>query len=334
MAKHANQSNDVIASSSGSAPRLGFVEERRGPAIAVLAPSPLVTVTIEKGPKGTDEIYFHAGGQGFWVARMLYCLGASPVLCGPFGGESGMVIHALMAAEGISVEAVKVRGWNGSYVHDRRAGTRKTVAEAPIPHLDRHETDDLYDAALVAGLRAGTMILTGTVEHSLVRAEFFRRIAIDLSSNGITVLADLSGAELKALSGGVDFLKVSHTELIESGYCDNDDRSSLLRGLEALKGTGARNIIVSCAEAPALVWADGQLLEVVPPAFEPLDFRGAGDSMTAALAFARASHLDTEATLRLAVAAGAVNVTRHGLGTGHIEHIREISRHVRLRNID
>jgi 1-phosphofructokinase len=309
-------------------------EGPRGPVIAVLAPSPLVTVTIEQGPSGGDEVYFHAGGQGFWVARMLYFLGARPILCGPFGGESGMVIRALMAAEGICVEAVEVRGWNGSYVHDRRAGARKTIAEAPVPHLNRHETDDLYDAALVAGLRAETMVLTGTTEHSLLRAEFYRRIAIDLGCNGVTVLADLSGAELRALSGGVDFLKVSHIELVESGYCDHDDRSSLLRGLEALKGTGARNIIISCAEAPALAWVDGQLLEVVPPTFEPLDFRGAGDSMTAALAFARASHFDTEATLRLAVAAGAVNVTRHGLGTGHIEHIREVARHVKLRNIE
>ena len=46
----------------------------------------------------------------------------------------------------------------------------------------------------------------------------------------------------------------------------------------------------------------------------PIDQSGAGDSMTAALAFARASGLAPEETLKLAVAAGAMNVTRHGLG--------------------
>ena len=32
--------------------------------IAVFAPWPLFTITIEKLASGEDEVYFHAGGQG------------------------------------------------------------------------------------------------------------------------------------------------------------------------------------------------------------------------------------------------------------------------------
>jgi 1-phosphofructokinase len=46
--------------------------------------------------------------------------------------------------------------------------------------------------------------------------------------------------------------------------------------------------------------------------------------MTAALAFARASGLAPEETLKLAVAAGAMNVTRHGLGSGDAEAIEQV----------
>jgi 1-phosphofructokinase len=99
------------------------------------------------------------------------------------------------------------------------------------------------------------------------------------------------------------------------------------------EGDRAQNIIISCAEEPALASIAGELLEIVPPAFEPLDFRGAGDSMTAALAFARATGVGVESTLRLAAAAGAMNVTRRGLGTGHIEHIREVAKRVIIRKL-
>jgi 1-phosphofructokinase len=100
-----------------------------------------------------------------------------------------------------------------------------------------------------------------------------------------------------------------------------------------LRGTGARNIIVSCAEAPALGLLDGRPFEIVSPKFQPLDFHGAGDSMTAALAYARAARLDTELSLRLAAAAGALNVTRHGLGTGQLSDIQQIAKEVQVKQL-
>ena len=72
----------------------------RSPSVCVLATTPLLTVTIEAGtgggPRvaGTDhpDVHVHAGGQGLWLARMAYSLGADVVVCGPFGGETGTVV--------------------------------------------------------------------------------------------------------------------------------------------------------------------------------------------------------------------------------------------------
>ena len=101
------------------------------------------------------------------------------------------------------------------------------------------------------------MVLTGAVHCTKFPPEFCGTLALDLGDNGVTVTADLSGPELRALAG-IDFLKVSHLELIESGYCADDGRSSILRALVDLSATGARNIIVSCSEAPALGLIDGR----------------------------------------------------------------------------
>ena len=302
--------------------------------ICVLAPWPIFTVTIERGAEGEDEIYFHAGGQGFWVARMIANLGSRPVLCGPLGGESGVVLRALIQAEGIELRPISTERWNGGYVHDRRDGERKTVATMAPGPLNRHEADDLYDTVLTAGIHAGVAVMTGVIEADILSAGFYQRLAHDLSANGVAVVADLSRDALKALDGGVTFLKVSHSELIGAGYCTQEDEASLIEGLWALqRSTGSVNAIVSRADQPALALLQDRLVKVTPPRFEALDHRGAGDSMTAAIAVAEAREMEPEETLRMAAAAGALNVTRHGLGTGKLEHISEVAAHVTVEDI-
>ena len=66
--------------------------------IAVFAPSPVLTITAEAGAD-QPEIHLHAGGQGFWVARMAALLGAEVMLCCALGGEAGRVLRPVIEAE-------------------------------------------------------------------------------------------------------------------------------------------------------------------------------------------------------------------------------------------
>jgi 1-phosphofructokinase len=54
--------------------------------------------------------------------------------------------------------------------------------------------------------------------------------------------------------------------------------------------------------------------------------------MTAGLAVGCAKRLGPEATLRLAAAAGALNGTRHGLGTGRWEGIATVAERIEVRS--
>jgi 1-phosphofructokinase len=79
---------------------------------------------------------------------------------------------------------------------------------------------------------------------------------------------------------------------------------------------------------------EDQMLEVIAPEVQPLDTRGGGDTFFAALAIGLARQRPIEETIRFCAAAGTLNVTRHGLGTGSPEDIEALSRHVQVRPLD
>jgi 1-phosphofructokinase len=234
------------------------------------------------------------------------------------------VLRLLIESEEVAVRAVECRGANGGYLHDRRGGERHVVAEVASPVLDRHETDDLYNAALTTGLGADAVVLTGPARPEVIAADVYRRLAIDLASNGVHVVTDLSGEALHALEAGVTVLKVSHTEVIDAGLAEDDDPRSLAAAAAVLHGRGARTVVVSRAEAPALALAEGRLVALRAPKLEAADPRGAGDSMTAGMAVGLARRLPLEECLRLGAAAGALNVTRHGLATGERANVEAL----------
>ena len=299
----------------------------------VFAPSPVVTVTVEE-VGDEPEVHLHAGGQGVWVARMMRSLGASVRLCAGVGGETGSVLQTVIEREELDLRAIEVEATNGAYVHDRRGGSRAVIVETNSPPFSRHELDALYSATLVEAIEAGTCVLTGTVPP-VIPPDTYRRLASDLGGNDVGVVADLSGEPLaSAVAGGVELVKVSHEELIRDGYAAHDDDASIRAGITALLAGGAKNVVISRADGPTLAAFDGRLLEATFPTVEVLDDRGAGDSMTAALAVARARRLDPEASLRLAVAAGTLNVTRHGLATGQQQDIERLANEVEVREIE
>ncbi|MBY5163615.1 1-phosphofructokinase family hexose kinase [Salsipaludibacter albus] len=289
------------------------------PTIAILAPSLFVTITIEQdaGHEERDEIHLHAGGQAVWVARMVSHLGERPVVCAPLGGETGMAMEGLVRDWQIELDAVRVDRPSPAYVHDRRGGERQEIARSPVPELDRHDIDELYGRMLQRALATGVCVITGRLADDVPPA-FYARLASDLAESDVAMVGDLHGDELDAWldAGRLDWLKVSAEDLVADGVLEEDaDEEEILAVAADLADRGAERVVVSRSSDPAVVHTPERRLRVEGPALEVVDHTGAGDSMTAALAVVLRRGGDTERAVRLAWAAGAANVVRHGLGS-------------------
>jgi 1-phosphofructokinase len=262
-------------------------------------------------------------------------LGAEVRFCVPVGGETGTVLESLLGADRIKLVPTRVGAANGAYLHDRRSGERREIAQTPSPALQRHELDDLYDATLAAGLSSELTMLTGPQNDEVLPPDTYERLTRDLKANGRFVLADLSGEPLNAvLRGGVDLIKASDEELAAYGLREGAGKPEVIAAARRLRESGAANVLISRGDRTAIGLLGDRLLGLRGPHFIPLDQRGAGDSMFAGVGVALASGLEIEDALRVGVAAGALNVTRHGLGTGDPEEIASIAAQVEVRSLD
>jgi 1-phosphofructokinase len=304
-----------------------------GGRVAVIAPSPLLTVTIEPG-SDRPEVHLHPGGQGFWVAHLATTLGADVVLACALGGEPGRVLRGLIETDHLTLHAAEADTANGVYVHDRRSGERVEVVSVDSRPLARHAADELYGITLGAALDADVTLVTGCQPPDVIEPEFYRRLVHDLRANGKLVIADLTGPQLRAtLEGGVELLRLSDEELVAEGFAANLDGPQLIAGAHRLQAAGADYVAVSRGPAPTILIC-GETgpteVDLAGPRFDALDRHGTGDSMFAATGVGLARGMTVIEALRLGMAAGALNATRRGLGTGTREEIERLAAHVSI----
>lgn len=96
-------------------------------------------------------------------------------------------------------------------------------------------------------------------------------------------------------------------------------------------------MLISRGSSPSVL-IDGvtglRTVELVPPVFEAVDHRCTGDSTFAATGVGLAQGMSMIDVLRLGMAAGALNATRRGLGSGTRDEIERLAAHVTVRPRD
>ena len=304
--------------------------------VAVFGPHPMLSITIEAlSAEGGDDIHLHPAGQGVWVARMAAELGAKPLLCGFLGGEVASALRPLLEALPIELRLIETSAGSGAYLHDRRGGERRAIAQSASLPPSRHEIDDLFSATCAAAIGSDCLAVCNPFPTEALPFEFYGNLVADVRENGTSVLVDLSSPRLdSALEGKPDLVKINDWELAEwiSGPVDTEAR--LRAGAERLLEGGAAAAIITRAGEPALVLREDHAWRLIGPRFERGSREGCGDSMMGALCASFASAQDWEETLQTAAAAGAANFLRHGLGTGSRSVVEDLRSRVRLVALD
>ena len=186
-----------------------------GGRIAVFAPSPLLTVTIEVG---TDhpEVHLHAGGRGLGRAARRDA-GSGGGCCCALGGEPGRMLKGLIEVEPLDARGPRPAATpNGVYIHDRRSGARIEIVSVDSRPLGparngrvvrdrarrraRRQGDD-GDRLPAAGRRRSRRSIDGWIS--------------DLRANEKVVIADFTGPPLRGtLKAGVELLRLNEEELV------------------------------------------------------------------------------------------------------------------------
>jgi 1-phosphofructokinase len=298
----------------------------------IFAGHPMLSVTIESPAPDSDDVHLHPAGQGVWVARMAGELGATPVLCGFLGGESGTVLRPLLSQLPGELRMVRTAGASGCYVFDRRGGERELISAAWPDTPSRHEVDELFSLTCAAALDSDVLVVCNPNPGDNLPAAIYSDLVSDVRANGTPVLVDLSTPRLdSALAGAPDLVKLNDWELAEFIRGPVRSSSELRGAAERLIERGAQAVLVTRGGEPAMALRDGKSLELVPPRFERGSREGCGDSMMGAIAASWAQGLGWERTLVLGAAAGATNFLRHGLGTGSRRVVEDLATQVELR---
>jgi 1-phosphofructokinase len=304
------------------------------PRVTIFGPNPVLAITVESRA-GADDVHVHSGGQGVWVARMAGELGAVPILCSFVGGETGATLEALLGALPGERLLTRTGGSSGCYVLDRRDGDRRVVAQTLAPTASRHEVDDLVSATVASALRSEVLVVCNPWPADTLPLELYGQLVADARANGTPVLVDLSSPRLEsALAGSPELVKLNDWELAQFVCGPVGAPAEMDAAVDRLRSLGATTVVVTRGEAPAVVYAEGDVLELVPPPFARGWREGCGDTMMGAVAAAWANGAPLPEALRLGAAAGAANFLRHGLGTGARPVVEQLAARVRLRPRD
>ena len=253
------------------------------------------------------------GGKGINVSKVVNKLGGTSLAVALLGGSTGEKIKAMLREQGIDVWGFDATGETRTNlkVVDPEAGTHTDINE-PGPEVATTQLDAMLNALVDVLTPGDVVVLSGSLPAGAPQ-DTYRTWARSCGEAGALVFLDADGDALAhGLEAGPFLVKPNDAEL--SRLCGRPLTTEGEVAAEArrLVSRGVSCVVVSMGGAGAVVATEERTLLARSPRVRVGSTVGAGDSVVAALAYARERDMGLEDAVRLAMATGAANVMQSG----------------------
>ncbi len=296
------------------------------------------TVVIENFCAGAvnrvGSIREDAGGKSINVSKCLKKLGAETEAVMILAGQTGERLQKMLEALEIRMLSLWTAGENRTNLKiiDPVLGKNTDINE-PGPKIDAQLLESLKEKLGDAVAEGDVVVLSGSLPAG-VDKDLYARWTTYFQSKGACVYLDADGeAMAKGLAAVPYMIKPNNDELAALLGKPSLTREEMIQAGKRLLAAGIREIVISMGGEGALfVSEDGCFF--APSLQVPVKSTvGAGDSVVAAMAYAKTRNLGREELIRLAVAIGAASVMQSGTQPPEASLVWELAQQVRVEKL-
>jgi 6-phosphofructokinase 2 len=291
---------------------------------------------IPGGNMYTRKTVTSVGGKGLDASVVLSTLGAEQLALGFTAGENGRQLETLLDSYGIPHELIQVAG------ETRIAHVVVEVNQHRHSHITTRgyalSSKDLegFWQQLRSKLDGARWVVTGGSLPQGCPLDFYARLVQGASAVGARTLVDTSGEPARrAVEAMPAVLKMNQREFATTFGRPADDLETLRCSAQELqRQLHLPALVVTCgAEGILAATEEGTWLAKSPTQIE-VNSAGAGDGVSAALAWQFSQGAKWEEALNWAAATGAAVVLTDGTADCRMEDIQRIHPAVQLQRYD
>lgn len=287
-------------------------------------------------PMRTKQIVNSVGGKGLNSAVALSHLGVKTVGLGFFAGKIGQELVELVEDYGIIVDAVWVDGVNriAHVIADAKNQQHSHVIAGEVIVSEDHK--NLFIEKYHHHLQnANWVILAGSLPPS-INNDFYVILIQEARKSGVPILIDSQKSYMKqAIKAKPDIVKMNWEEFEWTFSLKAEDLQSLKdQALIFRNENDLSNLVLTLSKDGILaLTTEGDFL-VKAPYQKPVNAAGAGDAVSAALAWRLGEGDKWESALRWASAVSAAAVLTERTGDLVMDDVLRLYPQIQFENLD